>query len=109
MDLRTAFRVICMSILNLIFCFACSLAKIPFIFVVFFVCVRLVIIFLCIYAVALRVRAWIEIDGLKQQPRKGLVALRVRAWIEMQINFPSVQNPLVALRVRAWIEIGKIN
>ena len=83
MDLRTAFRVICMSILNLIFCFACSLAKIPFIFVVFFVCVRLVIIFLCIYAVALRVRAWIEMLFGGSVSNSTKVALRVRAWIEI--------------------------
>ena len=57
------------------------------------------------YAVALRVRAWIEIATWRTVPRLQSVALRVRAWIEIRLKTPKYKSLTVALRVRAWIEI----
>ena len=58
--------------------------------------------------VALRVRAWIEIELSAAFNLFLTVALRVRAWIEMVLRFNAKQKRAVALRVRAWIEIAAL-
>ena len=56
-------------------------------------------------AVALLVRAWIEIFALKAIGSALAVALLVRAWIEIPTVGSLAETFEVALLVRAWIEI----
>ena len=60
----------------------------------------------CVAAVALRGRAWIEIFCNRLNDKITNVALRGRAWIEMGISIGIFSGIHVALRGRAWIEIS---
>ena len=56
-------------------------------------------------AVALHVRAWVEMMANYGAEQVKAVALHVRAWVEIGIAFTVTSDRPVALHVRAWVEI----
>ena len=58
--------------------------------------------------VALHVRAWVEMTLSNGSCRKRKVALHVRAWVEIPGQIQCVVDQLVALHVRAWVEIARM-